>query len=63
MAPPGQKCRDNRPRKRSGSGVAANLRTARRERPSRVASVRQDPNWPFPPRTFYVPICALGIRQ
>jgi hypothetical protein len=24
------------------------LRTARRERPSRVASVRQDGNWPFP---------------
>ena len=29
MLPPGQECRDNRPRKRSGSGVAANLRTAR----------------------------------
>jgi hypothetical protein len=31
-------------RKRSGAGLAATIRTARRERPSRVASVRQDPN-------------------
>jgi hypothetical protein len=31
-------------RKCSGAGLAATIRTARRERPSRVASVRQDPN-------------------
>jgi hypothetical protein len=51
MVPPGQECRDNRQHNRSGSDVAANSRTARRQRPSRVASVRQDPNWPFPMRT------------
>ena len=42
MLPPGQECRDNRPRKRLGSGVAASLRTARRERPSagRISEAR-----------------------
>jgi len=42
--PPGYSSRDDCSRKRSGVGIAANLRAARRQRPSRVASVGQDPN-------------------
>jgi hypothetical protein len=41
-------CRGDCCRKRSGASIAANIRTARRERPSRVASVRQDPNSAVP---------------
>ena len=44
----GPECRDDCQHKRSGVGIAANLRTARRERPSRVASVGQDPNSAVP---------------
>jgi len=40
----GPESRDDCSRKRSGVGIAANLRAARRRRPSRVASVGQDPN-------------------
>ena len=40
----GPESRDDCSRKRSGVGIAANLRAARRQRPSRVASVGQDPN-------------------
>ena len=47
MIPPGQQCRDNRPRRCLRSGVAANLEAA-----LAVASVRHDPNWPFPTRTM-----------
>ena len=39
-------------RKRSGASIAVNIRTARRERPSRVASVRQDPNSVVPDACF-----------
>ena len=44
MIPPGQKGRDDFCVTRSARNIAANTRTALRERPSRVASVRQDPN-------------------
>jgi len=40
----GSESRDHCSRNRSGDRIAANTWTARRERPSRVASVRQDPN-------------------
>src|SRR6266480_6524749 len=40
----GPESRDDCSRKRAGVGIAANLRAARRRRPSRVASVGQDPN-------------------
>jgi hypothetical protein len=41
-------CRNDCLCERSGVCIAANLRTARRERPSPVASVRQDPNAAVP---------------
>jgi hypothetical protein len=44
----GPECRDDCSRKRSGVGIAANLRTARRQRLPRVASVGQDPNLAAP---------------
>jgi hypothetical protein len=48
MLPPGQNGRDDCLRKRSSIGIAANFRTTRRRRPSRVASVGQDPNLAAP---------------
>jgi hypothetical protein len=48
MEPPGQNGRDDCQRKRSSIGIAANFRTTRRRRPSRVASVGQDPNLAAP---------------
>src|ERR1700751_361897 len=48
MLPPGQNGRDDCLRKGSSIGIAANFRTTRRQRPSRVTSVGQDPNLAAP---------------
>jgi hypothetical protein len=61
--PPGYSSRDDCSRKRSGVGIAANLRAARRQRPSRVASVGQDPNSAAPVAHLYFLLQARGTLE
>jgi len=48
MIPPGSECRNDCCRRHLGASIAADILSARRERPSRVASVGQDPIRPVP---------------
>jgi len=63
MLPPGQECRDNRPRNVWAQASRQIYERHAGNGPPRVASVRQDPNWSFPACINHLPICALGIRR